>query len=190
MGAMKERQAPPALTSATLEKAAAFYLERYASSRANLRRVLMRRVAKTARDDDTMAEEGRAMVEALLVRYVAAGLLDDARYAEAKAAGLARAGASRFQIRGKLLQKGVAREEIERAVTALDERGEGSEAKAACALMRRKRLGPYGKTGGRAAHGQKDLAVMARAGFALDLARRLLRAPDVETLERIANEED
>jgi regulatory protein len=187
MGAMKERGG---LTMAGLEKAASFYLERYASSRENLRRVLMRRVAKAARDDDTMAEEGRALVEALLARYVAAGLLDDTRYAEAKAAGLARAGASRFQIRGKLFQKGVARDEIAHAVAALEARGEGSEVKAACALMRRKRLGPYRKTGDRAAYRQKDLAALARAGFALDLVRRLLQAPDVETLEKLVRDEE
>ncbi len=178
------------LTMAGLEKAAAFYLERYASSRENLRRVLMRRVAKAARDDDTMAEEGRALVEALLARYVAAGLLDDARYAERKAESLARAGASRFQVRGKLMQKGVARDEIDRAVRALDESGAESEMRAAGSLIRRKRLGPYRKSGERAAHRQKDLAALARAGFALDLARRLLGAPDVAALENMVRKED
>ena len=174
---------------AGLEKAAAFYLERYSSSRENLRRVLMRRVAKASRDDDTTAEEGRALVEALVARYVAAGLLDDARYAEARASGLARGGASRFKICGKLMQKGVARDEIDRAIETLDERGEGSEIKAAAALIRRKRLGPYRNPGDRADHRQKDLAAVARAGFALDLVRKLLRAPDVASLEKMAAEE-
>lgn len=187
---MTNQQAPAAPTAEILEKAASFYLERYASSRENLRRVLMRRVAKAARGDADAVEEGRVLVEALLARYVAAGLLDDARYAEAKAAGLARAGASRFQIRGKLLQKGVARGEIDRAVVALDERGEGSEIAAASALIRRKRLGPYRSADTRAAHRQKDLAAMARAGFAIDLAQRLLRAADIETLERMTKEND
>lgn len=187
---MTYRQAPKALTAETLEKAAAFYLERYASSRENLRRVLMRRVTKAARGDADAVAEGRAWVEALLARYLAAGLIDDARYAEAKAAGLARSGTSRFQIRGKLRQKGVSRGEIDRAVAALDERGESSEVTAACALMRRKRLGPYRPADARAAHRQKDMAAMARAGFAIELAQRLLRAPDVETLERMATEND
>lgn len=187
---MNVKRAAQPLTMGALEKAAAFYLERYSSSRENLRRVLMRRVAKAARDDDTAAAEGRALVETLLARYVAAGLLDDERYAEMKAAGLARAGASRFKICGKLLQKGVGRDEIDRAVAALDERGEGSELKAACILIRRKRLGPYRNAADRAALRQKDLAALARAGFALDLARKLLRAPDVEALEKMTSEDD
>jgi len=175
---------------ASLENVAAFYLERYASSRENLRRVLLRRVARATRDDDTAAEEGRALVEALIARYVAAGLVDDKRYAEARAAGLARAGASRFKIRGKLMQKGVTRDEIDQAIETLDERGEGSELTAACALIRRKRLGPYRKPADRAEFRQKDLAAMARAGFSIDLARRLLRAADVAALEQMARGED
>lgn len=186
---MRERR-DASLTQEALEKAAAFYLERYASSAENLRRVLLRRVAKAARGDDDAAREGRAAIEALLARYVAAGLLDDRRYAATKASSLARAGASRFGIRGKLLQKGVAREEVERAVTALDESGDGSERAAAAALVRRKRLGPYRRPEDRAAFAAKDLASLARAGFARDLAQRLLRAPDPETLQRLVAEGD
>jgi regulatory protein len=178
------------LTAAVLEGAAAAYLARYASSRESLRRVLLRRVAKTARGDADATAAGRALVEALLARYTAAGLLDDARYADAKAAGLARAGASRFQIRGKLRQKGVARGDIDQAIESLDAGGESSERAAACALIRRKRLGPYRRPADRAAFRQKDLAALARAGFALDLGRRLLGATDIEALEREAHGED
>jgi regulatory protein len=188
MGAMSERGGG-GVTPDVLEKAAAFYLERYASSAENLRRVLLRRVAKAARGDAEAAQAGRAAVDSLLARYVAAGLLDDRRYAEAKAAGLARAGASRFQIRGKLMQKGVACDAVAHAVAALDERGEGSELTAAAALIRRKRLGPYRRAEDRAAFRAKDLAALARAGFAVDLAQRLLRAPDVMALEQMIADE-
>ena len=184
---MRPGQGARAITREELEKAAAFYLERYASSRENLRRVLLRRVAKAARGDETAAEPGRAEVEALIARYLAAGLLDDRRYAEAKAAALARGGGSRFQIRGKLMQKGVGRDEINEAIAALDG-NEGSERAAACALIRRKRLGPYRPSADRAAFRHKDLAALARAGFALDLAQELLRAPSVEALEQMARE--
>jgi len=143
-------------------------------------------VARTARRDEDSAREGLALVEAVIGRYVEVGLLDDARYAEHKAAGLARSGDSRYRIRGKLRQKGVAGEDIVHALATLDERGEGSELSAACALIRKKRLGPYRQPRDRPAFAQKDLAAMARAGFRLDLARRLLRAPDVAALEILA----
>ena len=53
MGAMSTPHGdvpPPTLEN--LERAALRYLERYASSRANLRRVLMRRVLRAARGDE------------------------------------------------------------------------------------------------------------------------------------------
>ena len=68
---------------------------------------------------------------------------------------------------------------------ALDEAG-GSELAAACALVRRRRLGPYRAEGARAEWRQKDLATLARAGFGLDLARRVLAAATAEALEAMA----
>jgi regulatory protein len=174
------------LTMAVLERAAAAHLARYASSSENLRRILMRRVTKAAREDDVAAAEGGALVEALIARFVRAGLLDDGGYAEAKAARLSRTGASRLKIRGWLAQKGVSRAEVDRAMLALGERGEGSELTAACAYLRRRRLGPYRPLDDRASSRQKDLVALTRAGFALDLARKLLGAADIAALEAMA----
>jgi regulatory protein len=72
---------------------------------------------------------------------------------------------------------------------ALDEGG-ASELAAACALVRRRRLGPYRAPGKRVDCRQKDLASLARAGFSLALARRVLKAPDIEALEQLARGED
>lgn len=84
----------------------------------------------------------------------------------------------------------MAREQIDRAISVIDERGEGSEIEAACALIRRKRLGPYRRPADRPEFRQKDLAAMARAGFAIGLAQRLLRASDVAALEQMARGEE
>jgi regulatory protein len=179
------RRAGP-LTMAILERAAAAHLARYASSSENLRRILMHRVAKAACGDDAAAEAGRALVEALIARFVRAGLLDDGGYAETKAARLARAGASHLKIRGWLMQKGVNRAEVDRAIGALEEGSEESELMAACAFLRRRRLGPYRPPEDRASFRQKDLAALTRAGFALALARKVLGASDIAAVEAMA----
>ncbi len=174
------------MTMAVLERAAAAHLARYASSSENLRRLLMHRVAKAARGDEAASAEGRSLVEALIARFARAGLLDDGGYAEAKAARLSGAGASTLKIRGWLMQKGLSRAEVDRAIAALGERGEGSELTAACIFLRRRRLGPYRPPDHRASFRQKDLAALTRAGFALDLARKLLAAADIAALEAMA----
>jgi len=177
-------------TAKSLENAALFYLGRFASSSGNLRRVLMRKVARANRERDAAeTAAGAGMVDDIIARYLKSGLLDDRAYATQAAASLARRGASRFSIAGKLAQKGVDPELAAEAIAALDEGG-ASELAAACALVRRRRLGPYRPPGKRAEWRQKDLASLARAGFGLDLARRVLRAPDVETLERLASGEE
>lgn len=179
------------MTETALENAAVHYLSRFATSSANLRRVLMRKVARAARDgEEGEAESGARMVDALIARYLEKGLLNDSAYAAQAASSLARRGASRFSIAGKLAQKGVARDLVAKTVGALDEEGGTSELAAACALVRRRRLGPYRAPDKRAEFRDKDLASLARAGFDLDLARRVLRAKDVDALERLARGEE
>jgi regulatory protein len=187
----RARKPPRPLTAASLENAAVYYLSRFASSSGNLKRVLMRKVARAARDgEEGQAEAGAQMVGALIARYLEKGLLNDSAYAAQAASSLARRGVSRFSIAGKLAQKGVDKELVTETIAALDEEGGASELAAACALARRRRLGPYRAPEKRAEFRDKDLASLARAGFRLDLARRVLRSKDVEALERLARGED
>src|SRR5712671_1685604 len=122
----QKRRLPRRVTAAHLENAALHYLERFASSSANLRRVLMRKVTRSVRAHGTDPGEGAGLVDAIIVRYLQSGLLDDAAYAAQKAASLRRRGTSRFGIRGKLAVKGVGAELIDAALVRLDdEQGSG-----------------------------------------------------------------
>ncbi|MGH7089381.1 MAG: regulatory protein RecX, partial [Stellaceae bacterium] len=78
------RPDPPAL-----ERAALDYLGRYASSAENLRRVLLRRLARAG---GVAPAEAKRDIDAIVARYLAAGLLDDAAYAAHQAARLRRRG--------------------------------------------------------------------------------------------------
>ncbi len=52
------------------------------------------------------------------------------------------------------------------------------EQRAAAALARRRRLGPYRAAEDRKDHRLRDLAAMARAGFAYDVAKKVIDAKD------------
>jgi regulatory protein len=184
--ARKARGGAKPITAAYLENAALHYLERFASSSANLKRVLMRKVLRAAAAGNGDAADGERRVDALIARYLAAGLVDDKTYAAQRAASLRRQGNSRFAIRGKLALKGVERTLIEVALGELDEDDAQGEIAAACALVRRRRLGPFRTATARKEAWQKDLAALARAGFSLDVARRVLRARDPDALEAMA----
>ncbi|MEI7606770.1 MAG: RecX family transcriptional regulator [Rhodospirillaceae bacterium] len=175
-----QKPPPPPLTPDRLERAALRYLERFSASAASLRRVLARRVERSAREHGSDAAEGARWVEALILRYQASGLLNDAVYAEAKAVSLRRRGASARAIRDKLAAKGVEAEVAASALARTDEDGghaEGADSadeEAARALARRRRLGPFRPDSARAEHRTKDLAALGRAGFSYETARRVI----------------
>lgn len=166
------------LTAQRLDNIALHYLERFASSSANLKRVLIRRVERAAREaeePEAVRAEGARLVEELVARYLRSGLLDDTVYAEAKARSLHRRGGSTRAIRQALAAKGV---DGETAAAALDSLGEaGGDAAAAVALARRRRLGPF-RPIGRIENRDRDMAALARAGFSYDVARRVIDAEE------------
>lgn len=165
----KERRPPRPVTEAYLERAALAYLERYSSSTENLRRVLRRKVQNRCRLRGEDPEDVLALVDPVVARTISAGLVDDGRYAEGRVASLRRRGASARGIGAKLAAKRVGRETVATALAGED----GDERAAAETLARRRKLGPY-RPGERAAFRQKDLAVLARAGFPFDVARAVI----------------
>ena len=170
------------VTAEGLEAQALHYLARFASSTANLRRVLKQKVERSARDHGTDREAGLAAIERIIARFTAAGVIDDARFAEGRAQSLFRRGTSRRATVAKLNEKGVGQEVIAAALDSLDELSAEPELAAAVAYARRRRLGPFRPPDSRAAHRDKDLAALARAGFGAGIARRVLDAEDEETL--------
>ncbi len=177
---------PRRIDAAYLERAALHYLERFSASADSLRRVLMRKIDRAARESGDDPTIGAALVEPLIARFLELGFLDDQRYAELKAQGLFRRGTSRRVIRATLQQKGVDTDHVEAALAAVhDEAGGGDiDMQAAVKLARRRRLGPFRIDDAvRQQKCAKDMAALARAGFALDIVRRVILAKSVDDLE-------
>jgi regulatory protein len=177
----------PAISDAVLERSALRYLERFSASSGQLRRVLLRRIkrAEMLGIEPLEADAARRHVETLVARLLASGILDDRRFAEAQAQSLRRRGNSGRGIRQRLAAKGLDRGFVEDALETIEPDGDTSELAAACVLARRRRLGPYRAAGTRRDFRQKDLAALARAGFSLEIARRVLAARDPEALDRL-----
>lgn len=153
----------------SLEAAALRYLSQRGASRAQLARVLRRRVDRDARrrEEPPPAEAGE-WIEAILEKMEGYGYLDDAKYAADKAKAMRRRGASRRKIQAKLAEKGIDRS---LADEALGEEDRGAEREAADKLVRRRRFGRDPE------RRQKELAALARAGFSYDVAKAALDSP-------------
>lgn len=179
----REKPKPRKVTPARLENAAVHYLERFATSAENLRAVLMRRVWRSARVHDTDPEDGARMVDALIGRYLDAGLLNDRAYADMRVRALNGRGNAARVIRAKLAAKGVAADIIEAALEGLRDTAAEPELAAAVNLARRRRLGPFRPIEAREANRDRDLAALARAGFGYDTARRVIEAASADDLQ-------
>lgn len=182
------RRPPKRMTASRLHNVAFHYLERYQSSRANLRRLLMRRVHKAATHFDEDPAQGADWVEAELDALEAQNLLNDNRYANMKALALHRRGASARMIEAKLRVKGVPSAAIEGALEAIRARDGDIDLKAACTFARKRRLGPWSR-GARSedwSDKQKDMAKFARGGFSFSVAKEILDSTDADALEQRA----
>src|SRR3569833_117057 len=165
----KKQKPPSRMTETSLANAALFYLSRYASSSGNLRRVLMRKVARSAAHYGDDPAPLKPIVEALVARHCGTGAVNDALYAESQTRALRRRGGSTRAIVQKLNAKGVPAEIIAETASALAEE-EGGDLAAACRFARRRRLGPF-RTGSREETRQRDMAALGRAGFEYQIAQ-------------------
>jgi regulatory protein len=173
---MPERPRPHApprpLDAAALESLALAYVARFATSAGRLGDFCRRKLRARG-----WAGEAPPDVAALVTRLVAAGYVDDAAFASARAAGLRRRGYGGRRIEATLRGAGIG--EDDRAAARA---GQAAARRAALVLARKRGFGPFDRTRDPAApdraRAQKQLAAMLRAGHALDTARELLDAAD------------
>lgn len=171
------------MTRRRLEVSARHHLERWSASRARLRQILERRAQRAVDEHGGDRDEVARWIEEVLDLLEAQGLLDDARLARDRARRLNERGASTRAIRARLASKGLGGEAIGAALEDLDAEAGDPDARAAAAYVRKRRMGPYRTD--REAWRERDLARLARAGFGLGTALRLIDASDPDEVESI-----
>lgn len=174
------RRNPRPLDAPRLEELALAYVARFATSAAKLEGYLRRKLRERGWDG-----EGAAPVAEIVARFVAAGYIDDAVFARARTGSLLRRGYGVRRIGQALDAAGIA-EDVRAEVRAAP----AEQRRAALALARKRRIGPFGPDGADRAVREKQLAAMLRAGHPLDSARELVNASSIAAAERWAAELD
>ncbi|WP_216825500.1 regulatory protein RecX [Kiloniella sp. EL199] len=174
---------PRKATAKYLGNVARFYLERYATTEAGLRRYLMRKVNLSAKEHGTVPQEGAEIIEDLISKFRDLNFLNDARYAEGRSGSLHRKGMSLRAIRQDLSLKGVPEDLINNAIDLIREESSNPDLEAAISYARKRRLGPYRTDDKREECRDKDLAALGRKGFSFAIAERVILADDIEELE-------
>ncbi|MEO1044089.1 MAG: RecX family transcriptional regulator [Pseudomonadota bacterium] len=190
----RKRRAPRPLDATRLRDMALRYVARYATTRHKLDRYLRRKVAERGWSGDTAAD-----VDALIEYCVAQGFVDDALYAENKAASLSRRGYGRRRIDASLHEAGISAEDA----AAVHEDGEVRRWSSALMLAKRRRIGPFAPEAANAGEvrqseadiearhrqRQKQIQIMARAGHDFTIAATLVDARSLEQLRAVGDEQ-
>lgn len=178
------RRNPRPLDAERLNELALGYVARFATSAAKLELYLRRKLRERG-----WAQEGEGGAEppvrAVVERMVALGFVDDESFARAKSGSLLRRGYGLRRVEQALDHAGIAaplREEV-RADPAAQRR-------AALAMARKRRIGPFGKGVAEPKERERQVAAMLRAGHPLDSARNLVDAATIVAAEDWAAELD
>lgn len=160
------------MTKQRVKNIALYYLKRFETSVANLRSVLRRRVNDYAyHTPDFAKQEAYDWIEEILEDFQRIGYVDDARFSELKIKDYLAAGKSPRYIQGKLREKGIDENLIERLISEQ----EFDPYDAALRLARKKHIGPFSASEEiRKERRSKDLAILVRAGFDYDVAVKVL----------------
>ncbi len=157
------------------------YLARYPTSEARLARVLARRLWKEGIADHA---EVAGLVEGVVRELVAAGLVDDARYAEGRTRALLRRGRSRARIQRELAVDGIDRGTVETALATAASATDDVDRAAAVRFAKRRGLGPFRSSAEeRALRRDRDLRALVRQGFALPVAQVVVDAASADGLD-------
>ncbi len=154
------------LDSTRFEDMALAYVARYATTSAKLERYLKRKLRERGWEG-----EGEPDVAGLVARYVELGYVDDEAYARARSGGLLRRGYGARRVAQVLGEAGIA-EDIREKMRP----DEAAARRAALALARRRRFGPFGAEPPGRHRREKQLAAMIRAGHGFDAAHAVLDA--------------
>lgn len=183
----------PRLSENYFFNSALYYLQRYASTEANLHRILNGKVLRAKQKGAVIPPEYPQWIDQAVEKCVKLGYINDRHYAESKITSMRREGRSMRFIQQSLYQKGIKRELLgdllqemqsqktsdETGAESEDETGADPELLAALrtikrrSLMRADRLAQMDQDT-RRDHYQKNLARLIRAGFSLQIAKEAL----------------
>ena len=172
-----------------LHRGALFYLERYSATAEMVRRVLQRRVERAFYAEVITRAELEAayeMVERVVKRTVAAGLVNDQLYAEARVLTLLRRGKSPSWMAQYLSERGISKADQKAVLDSLSQAHGDRQIltlAAAHTLARKRRIGPYRPPDGallpeeseeESRRKLREMGIMARAGFDYQTAEQVL----------------
>ncbi len=169
----RQKRVPRPLDRPRLQELALAYVARFSTSSAKLEAYLRRKLRERGWDDEGEPDPG-----GIAARFVELGYIDDESYARSRTGSLMRRGYGLRRVSQDLRAAGI--DEATREDIAP---GEAEQRRAAFALARKRRFGPFGRELPDRERREKQLAAMLRAGHSLDSARQMVEATSEKDAE-------
>ena len=155
------------------------YLEKYSSSKQQLKTYLFKKFIKKNKNLFNKKELFN-LIDAVVSSLVDQKLLSDKYYSDAKSKAFFRRGYSLNKIRYNLIKKGVDEKYIKASISKIKENESDPDFFSAIKICKRRRIGPCREEGNRSLFYKKDISILARSGFSYEISKKILEIPKEE----------
>ncbi|MBQ4084377.1 MAG: RecX family transcriptional regulator [Alphaproteobacteria bacterium] len=162
------------ITKKRLYNKALAYLSRYESTTANLNAVLYRSVKRAVNEGQEISNDVSVWIAEIVKEMEKLGYVNDKRYGENLQRRLLSGGKSVRLISGKLKMAGLTDDLIDEIQEETNKTADELDLESATALVRKKKIGFLRPEELRKDFYKKDLAVLGRAGFSFEIAKKAL----------------
>ena len=155
------------------------YLEKYSSSKQQLKTYLFKKFIKKNKNLFNKKELFN-LIDAVVSSLVDQKLLSDKYYSDAKSKAFFRRGYSLNKIRYNLIKKGIDEKYIKASISKIKENESDPDFFSAIKICKRRRIGPCREEGNRSLFYKKDISILARSGFSYEISKKILEIPKEE----------
>ena len=160
------------------------YVEKFAPSKQQLKTYLLKKYLRS-KIDNVKRSNISDLIEIVTEDLEKSKFINDKFYSEAKAKSLIQRGSSINKIRNYLIGKGIGDKYIKNTIEQINEKNEDQDFFSAIKVCKKKRIGPSRTDDNRPLFYQKDIGVLARAGFDFEVSRKVMDLDKDEYLKII-----
>ena len=147
------------------------YLEKYSSSKQQLRTFLFKKFIKK-KQKISSKKEIFDLIDSIISSLVDQKLLSDKYYSDAKSKAFLRKGYSLNKIRYSLIKKGIDEKYIKASISKIKENESDPDFFSAIKICKRRRIGPTREESNRPLFYKKDISILARYGFSYEISKK------------------
>ena len=156
-----------------IRKFAYAYLEKYNSSKQQLKTYLFKKCLKKKQNIYNKKELFN-LIDIVIATLEDKNILSDKYYSDSKSKIFLRRGYSLNKIRYNLIKKGINEKYIKSSISKIKESESDPDFFSAIKICKRRRIGPTREESNRSLFYKKDISILARSGFSYEVSKKVL----------------